>query len=262
LTGSSGGRLAAAVEAATAQAVALADWLADIPEAAFAGPSALPGWDVRTVLGHVVLIQRGLGAVLGTRTTAPPLPAAQYVRTYRRDADTIAASTADTTAQHSPAVLLAALRDVDPIRAAAAGVTDRAVLDGPRGPITALDWAATRVVDVVVHADDLSRTFPDRDPAPLVRPALATAVRTLAETLAAQAPGRSVELRVPPFVAVQAVAGPRHTRGTPPNVVETDPVTWLRLATGRTPFAAEVAAGRVSATGPRSDLTPHLPLLT
>ena len=70
--------------------------------------------------------------------------------------------------------------------------------------------------------------------------------------LAAQAPGRSVEVRIPPFVAVQAVAGPRHTRGTPPNVVETDPVTWLRLATGRAAFADAVAAGRCApaATAP------------
>jgi hypothetical protein len=96
---------------------------------------------------------------------------------------------------------------------------------------------------------------------PLLRPALATTVRTLAEILAAQAPGRSVEVRVPPFVAVQAVAGPRHTRGTPPNVVETDPVTWLRVATGRTPFADAVANGAIRASGNRSDLTEHLPVL-
>ena len=90
---------------------------------------------------------------------------------------------------------------------------------------------------------------------PLPRAALATAVRTLAELLAAQAPGRSVEVRVPPFVAVQAVAGPRHTRGTPPNVVETDPLSWVRLATGRLGFAAALAAGTLSASGNRADLT-------
>ena len=64
------------------------------------------------------------------------------------------------------------------------------------------------------------------------RAAIATAVRLTARTLAALAPGASVEVRVPPFVAVQCISGPRHTRGTPPNVVETDPRTWLRLATG------------------------------
>jgi hypothetical protein len=76
-----------------------------------------------------------------------------------------------------------------------------------------------------------------------------------------RAPGRSVELRVPPFVAVQAVPGPRHTRGTPPNAVETDPVTWLRLATGRCDFAAAWAAAAVRASGNRADLGPFLPLL-
>jgi Bacterial SCP ortholog len=73
-------------------------------------------------------------------------------------------------------------------------------------------------------------------------------------------PGRSVELRVPPHVAVQLVPGPRHTRGTPPNVVETDAATWLRLATGELTWAAAVAEGRVSASGNRADLSSHLPL--
>lgn len=71
----------------------------------------------------------------------------------------------------------------------------------------------------------------DSLPAP-DRSALAAAVRLTARTLAALAPGASVEVRVPPLVAVQCIAGPRHTRGTPPNVVEADPRTWLLLATG------------------------------
>src|SRR5581483_10990757 len=116
-------------------------------------------------------------------------------------------------------------------------------------------------LDLVVHCDDLQRSLPVAEPVPLLRPALGSTVRMLAEMLTARAPGRSVEVRVPPFVAVQAVAGPRHTRGTPPNVIETDPVTWLRLATGRTPFTAAVASGAVRASGTRADLTPYLPLL-
>ena len=83
-----------------------------------------------------------------------------------------------------------------------------------------------------------------------------------AEILAEQVPGRSVELRVAPFVAVQAVPGPRHTRGTPPNVVETDGPTWLRVATGRRSFAEAVADGSVRASGNRADLTEFLPLLS
>lgn len=86
------------------------------------------------------------------------------------------------------------------------------------------------------------------------------AVRTLLATLAERAPGRSVEVRVPPYGAVQCVAGPRHTRGTPPNVVEMDPTTWLELATGRLRWVEAVAEGRVRVSGVRADLSAHLPL--
>jgi hypothetical protein len=132
---------------------------------------------------------------------------------------------------------------------------------GGRGPITAQDWITTRLIEIVVHSDDVSRSLPDRDPVPLVRPALSAVTRLLAQTLAAQAPGRSVEVRVPPFIAVQAIEGPRHTRGTPPNVIETDPVTWLRVATGRVGFADAVRDGQIRASGARADLAPYLPLL-
>ena len=89
---------------------------------------------------------------------------------------------------------------------------------------------------------------------------LAAAVRTLLRALTAVAPGRSVEVRVPPYGAVQCGEGPRHARGTPPNVVETDPITWVELATGRLAWEQAVAAGRVSASGARADLSEHLPL--
>jgi hypothetical protein len=87
-----------------------------------------------------------------------------------------------------------------------------------------------------------------------------TAVRFTLEELAAVTPGNAVEVRVPPAGAVQAVAGPRHTRGTPPNVVETDVETWLALATGRAAWSDVMAAGRVHASGDRADLSPWLPL--
>lgn len=96
-----------------------------------------------------------------------------------------------------------------------------------------------------------------------VEPAAAdvrTATRYLLEELSAVAPGRSVEVRVPPHGVAQCVAGPRHTRGTPPNVVETDPATWLSLATGRLQWHEALASGRVAASGERSDLAPYLPL--
>jgi hypothetical protein len=88
----------------------------------------------------------------------------------------------------------------------------------------------------------------------------ATAVRFCLEELAERAPGNSVEVRVPPFGVTQCVEGPRHTRGTPPNVVETDPQTWLLLATGGLTWSGAVAAGRVAASGQRADLSGWLPL--
>ncbi|AGL13647.1 sterol carrier family protein [Actinoplanes sp. N902-109] len=92
------------------------------------------------------------------------------------------------------------------------------------------------------------------------RPVLRDAVRALLAELARTAPGRSVEVRIPPFGAIQCVEGPRHTRGTPPNVVETDPMTWLLVATGRLSWADAVNSGRVRASGIRTDLAPYLPV--
>ncbi|MFC9515018.1 sterol carrier family protein [Nocardiaceae bacterium NPDC056970] len=91
---------------------------------------------------------------------------------------------------------------------------------------------------------------------------LAAAVRLSARTLEQIAPGSSVEVRVPPFVAVQCIEGPRHTRGTPPNVVETDPRTWLSLATGLLGFDDAVEGGSLSVSGGRADEIAHwLPLI-
>lgn len=98
------------------------------------------------------------------------------------------------------------------------------------------------------------------DPAAAPRSAVRTAVRFTLEELADVAPGHAVEVRVPPDGAVQAVAGPRHTRGTPPNVVETDPQTWLALATGALHWVDAVEQARVSASGERADLSALLPL--
>ncbi|OBA81518.1 hypothetical protein A9W99_02565 [Mycobacterium sp. 1164966.3] len=101
---------------------------------------------------------------------------------------------------------------------------------------------------------DVTRPAPERA-------ALATAVRLTARTLAALAPGASVEVRVPPFVAVQCVSGPRHTRGTPPNVVETDARTWLLLVTGLSSLAQAKATGTLTLSGSRAGEIEHwLPL--
>ena len=113
--------------------------------------------------------------------------------------------------------------------------------------------AAVAQVRQALAAEDAEAAF-----AALPRSARATAVRFLLEELATLAPGNSVEVRVPPYGVTQCVAGPRHTRGTPPNVVETDAFTWCSLALGSLTWV-EVGA-RVSASGLRSDLSDYLPL--
>lgn len=95
-----------------------------------------------------------------------------------------------------------------------------------------------------------------------VRVALRAAVSFSLGLLAERAPGRAVEVRIPPFAAIQCVPGPRHTRGTPPNVVETDALTWLDLAMGRLDWPAALASGQLRASGQRADLAAYLPLIT
>jgi hypothetical protein len=113
------------------------------------------------------------------------------------------------------------------------------------------------------------RSIPATDGAAAVHAALAgsasrddtaTAVRYLLQVLADEAPGNSVEVRVPPFGATQAVEGPRHTRGTPPNVIEMDAATWLALATGTLAYPDALSSARLTASGSRADLSAFLPL--
>lgn len=120
-----------------------------------------------------------------------------------------------------------------------------------------VDPAKTRhaVLAIADWLRDQNHPSPDRA-------GLAAAVRLTARTLAARAPGASVEVRIPPFVAVQCIAGPRHTRGTPANVVETDPRTWLLLATGLLQVAAAKADGTLHLSGSRAgEIERCLPLV-
>lgn len=91
-------------------------------------------------------------------------------------------------------------------------------------------------------------------------PEVRAAVKASLARLCEVAPGRAVEVRVPPYAAVQAVPGHTHRRGTPAAVVETDAETWLALCDGRVRWVDAVADGRVRASGERSDLSEWLPL--
>ena len=86
-------------------------------------------------------------------------------------------------------------------------------------------------------------------------------VKELLKLLVAKAPGHAVEVRVPPYGAVQCIEGPRHTRGTPGAVVELPPEIWIDLALGRVSWAEARATGKVRASGERTDLSPLLPVM-
>lgn len=108
----------------------------------------------------------------------------------------------------------------------------------------------------VPHDETVARLDADHS----TDPKLVTAVRYLLEELAERAPGNTVEVRVPPLGATQCIEGPRHTRGTPPNVVEMTAAVWFALATGKITWQQATANAQISASGVRADLSDVLPL--
>jgi hypothetical protein len=119
--------------------------------------------------------------------------------------------------------------------------------------------AAMRTIEQWLRATGEPAELPV--PAP-DRTSISEAVRLTARTLAATAPGAAVELRVPPFVAVQCIAGPKHTRGTPPNIVETDARTWLQLVSGLLTVREAIADGTLRVSGSRAgEIADWLPLV-
>jgi uncharacterized protein (TIGR03083 family) len=181
---------------------------------------------------------------------------ADYLLRLTAAASSIDERTHALAAGKSPSQLRASVREaVDSLRDVAAETDPARVIPTRLAPMRFDDFLVTRVVEGVVHGLDLP-TAVDPDPG-----ALRLATRALLAALVAKAPGRTVEVRVPPIAAVQCVEGPRHTRGTPSNVVELDPITWVRLAAGRLRWADAVADGRVSASGERSNISALLPIL-
>jgi uncharacterized protein (TIGR03083 family) len=253
-------------EALLEQSRTLLEWLGQLAPDDFARPSVLAGWDVRTLVGHLLLTHTSLALASQSPTRSAPVPAAQLVRRYRRDVDQVRARTERATGDRTGTELTADL--ADSLEELAGLLRDEpwpTVVDTPRGPGFFAEFVSTRVVEVVVHADDLSRSLPEKPQVVLHRGALGVCSRTLAGILAGQHPGRSIEVRIPPYAAVQCGIGdpgPTHTRGTPPNVVETDAVTFFRLATGRSSWSEAMQTGRVAASGLRADLSGALPLLS
>ena len=242
-------------------------WLHDLPTEAFERPTVLPHWSVRQLTGHLVLIHTGFLRFLDQPTKQAALPIHEFVTRYRRDVEMIMAATLEASeGLTGPEVVTRLESAIDDLATKLDdGIRLSQVISTLRGPITIEDFLATRIVELVVHTDDLNRSVPEATPATLQRSALARCTRTLAGILAGQNPGRSVEVRVPPYAAVQCAIGepgPTHTRGTPPNVVETDPMTFLRLSTGRIHWNDAVDNGAIHASGLRANLSPVLPLLS
>ncbi|NKI40871.1 maleylpyruvate isomerase family mycothiol-dependent enzyme [Streptomyces physcomitrii] len=234
--------------------------VAGLSEEQLDAPTHLDGWAVRDLAAHVSIAVRAVSAAID-------LPEPPKAELALLDAPFVTASLAEAVAEGSRA-LAAAERDLASFGAKVAAklAEDLAATPDDRrlttrlGTIELLPFLVTRTVELTVHTDDLNRaTGLD---IPVDREALAACTRMLADALAVKAPGGSTEVRVPPFAVVQCVEGPRHTRGTPPNVVETDPLTWVRLATGRTTWAEAHSAAKISASGERSDLSALLPLMS
>ncbi|MBL7487800.1 maleylpyruvate isomerase N-terminal domain-containing protein [Frankia sp. AgB1.9] len=243
-----------------------------LSDAAFDSASRLPGWTVGDLVAHCARSGGALAVALSadlagtaSRAELAGTTSGAGVVEYLGGVGARAEAVADTARSDATGLGAAELRtrlrtavaaSAEALTAALGAGTptgwDR-VVNSPGGPIRLGDFVVTRCVEGVVHGLDLGFT-PARD-------ALRIVTRALVDLLAARAPGRSVEVRVPPFAAVQVVEGPRHTRGTPPNVVEADPVAFVEVAAGRLDWATALAGGRITASGDRADLRPWLPLL-
>lgn len=272
--------------ATTVQWQLLSRVLDDVRPEQYARPTRLGDWTVAGLVTHlgetVAAVSR---SVAGAAPGSPTVLLSTYLTGTAARAEAVQRAVA-AAGRRDPVrvreVFDGQLRDA---RAAvrslgnAAAATTVAVRQGRLGLV---DYLVSRLVETVVHLTDLHAALPEVAlPPRILAPdgartggtgdvdpdAAQLVVRALADTLAHQVPGRTCEVRVTDArlrvgVAVQCLEGPRHTRGTPPNVVEVDDaLLFAELATGRVPFATAVADGRVRASGERSDLTAYLPVL-
>ena len=243
--------------ACVAQWTRVADAADSLPDDRFSMPSALPGWRVSELVAHLAMCA---GAPARWLSEAAPDRAeatvADYLLCLIAAAPAIDERTRSVAADKTPAQLRVLVREaVDSLGAAVASTDPARVIPTRLAPMRFDDFLVTRCVEGVVHGLDLDPAV-DADAG-----ALRVAARALLAALVAKAPGHTVEVRVPPVAAIQCVDGPRHTRGTPPNVVELDPLTWVRLAAGRLQWTEAVADGRVRASGERSNISALLPIL-
>ncbi|RVU27132.1 maleylpyruvate isomerase family mycothiol-dependent enzyme [Streptomyces antnestii] len=246
--------------AVLAQFALVRDAVAGLTEEQLSAPTRLGDWRVRELAAHFTMavgaVARGLEAPEPAKHEVPLL---DWPFGTVTESAAIADGTRELAESAPPAELFA--RATARVEAALADASDTRLVPTRFGAMTLADFLVTRTVELVVHTDDLNDALPGLD-VPYERQALAACTRLLADALAVKAPGASTEVRIPPFAVVQCIEGPRHTRGTPPNVVETDPLTWIRLATGRVEWRAALDDAKVSASGERSDLGGLLPVMS
>lgn len=230
----------------------------------------LPGWDVRLLLGLGLWQLTEMGQQLERPSVTRPVSLERYaalqLAAARRRRER-AADIADGDA--GPHLVELLVTRADEVSAAVQDSALPPLVDTGDGQLSLVDYLRVHVTEVVVFTDDLQQVLAGGGadvPGP-GRGATATAVRALADVLAARAPGQSIEVRVPPHAAVQIgdpsgpAAAPRHTRGTPPAVIETAPLTFVRLASGRLSWDEATRRHLVQASGLRADLSPVLPLV-
>ena len=249
--------LAEVARGVVSQLAVFDDVVAGLAPADFDRPTRLGSWTVADLVGHlassnIATYFRGPSA---SKSTVDWLEWAHGAAPSAADVDERARNTS---AHGDP---MQALHDMRVALTESLAKPDPGFIVPARfGNMPVSEYLATRCVELTVHTLDLCAAL-GREPT-LERNAVGPAVRLLAAVLAADAPGRSVEVRIPPHAVVQCVEGPRHTRGTPPNVVETDAITWLEAATGRISWQDAERSARLSASGERADLSGLLPVLS
>lgn len=234
--------------------------LDQLTEAELSRDSVLPGWTVRELAAHLVVVADSVRHLEPLPANAGVLSLSEYLAGYAERAERISGLSQEAAVELTDLSAGYHQRWDDALHRLEAIAGVEKVL-ARRGAARLSDLVVTRVVELVVHADDLARSLPEVPMSPVPPAATRLVARALLDVLSVRQPGRSLEVRVPPAAAVQCMAGPRHTRGTPPGVVETDPQTWIRVAAGRIGWTQAVDEGLVLASGERADLSGVLPLL-
>ncbi|SDB80079.1 Mycothiol maleylpyruvate isomerase N-terminal domain-containing protein [Raineyella antarctica] len=241
----------------------------------YALPAPLPGWDVRLLTGLALGQLTDMAAQLERPSVTRPVNLDVYATHMLATASRRHSRAAAIADRDSGPRLGEQLISQAEELAVALGEGDLPpVVDTGAGQLSLLDFLRVHVTEIAVYCDDMRRglAVTDRKVPPADRAVVATAVRALADVLAARTPGQAIEVRVPPFAAVQIgdpaatpagrlVSAPTHTRGTPPAVIEMDPATFLQLCAGRLAWGEAVSTHAVSASGQRADLSRLLPVM-